>query len=191
MIGYLEGTLIAKDGNSAIINVNGVGYTVTLAGDKLTVGDTGSFFCHTIVREDDISIYAFRTQNEVSWLRFLVSASGIGPTAAMNMISNLPLSEIAKAIHEKRPEILTAVKGVGARVAEKCIVSLSGKKTPEAPSASGTDVAGQAISVLCALHGAQSRDAIVAAVKRVYEEDPSQPLNIIVRAATSLMQSQA
>ncbi len=132
MIGFLTGKIHSTNERSCILLVNGVGYRVlsplsTLM--QLKDGDTSSFFIHTHVREDQLSLYGFTTQEELSLFEKLISVSGIGPRSALAMLSTHSPKSLAGAIENSDAEALSHTPGVGKRTAEKIIIELKGKLT--------------------------------------------------------------
>lgn len=135
MIGFLHGTIVVIRGNRLVISTGHVGYEVTvspamLVAHPIAVGDQISLHCHTAVREDDITIYGFMYADYVDWFRKLLSVSGVGASVAMSLLGSLTLTQIARAIEGRDATAFRSVKGVGAKMAERLILDLSGKPLP-------------------------------------------------------------
>lgn len=132
MIGFLTGKIHSTNERSCILLVNGVGYLVlsplsTLM--QLNTGDESSFFIHTHVREDQLSLYGFTTTDELSLFEKLISISGIGPRGALAMLSSHSPKSLASAIENSDAQALSHTPGIGKRTAEKIIIELKGKLT--------------------------------------------------------------
>lgn len=128
MIGYLKGYVVSKTKDSVILDVHDVGYEVFLSGFAAEkVDGDASFFIHTHVREQEISLYGFLTKEELNMFELLIGISGIGPKAALNILSIADVPTISTAIAHKDTSILTKVSGIGKKTAEKVILELSGK----------------------------------------------------------------
>lgn len=130
MIGFLKGIVITKSNNNLIININNVGYKV-FANDyiieKSSIDQEITLHIYTHVREQEISLYGFLTEEDQQMFELLISVSGIGPKAALNLLSLADVKAIKTAIVNKDISILTQVSGVGKKTAEKLIIELSGK----------------------------------------------------------------
>lgn len=128
MIGFLQGTVILRSKDSVVVDVNGVGYRVMLSAHALErCSGTVQLFIYTHVREQEISLYGFLTEDEQEMFELLISVSGIGPKAALNILSIADVRTLSTAIAHKDTTILTKVSGIGKKTAEKVIVELSGK----------------------------------------------------------------
>ena len=132
MIGYLSGLIIDKNEKSLLVLVQGIGYTVTVSSDLLSLSKMDEkvhLFIHTAVREDDISLYGFQKKEELSFFNKLLSVSGIGPKVAMDILSS-PLHMTQNAILSEDIAILTKIKGLGKKTAERLCLELKNKIEP-------------------------------------------------------------
>lgn len=130
MIAQLEGKIAGLKGNSVILSVGGVGYQVFVSAytlGKVAGMDQALFHIHTHVREDQLSLYGFLNEDELSMFELLISISGIGPKVALSILSIADVKTIRTAIVNKDPGILTRVSGVGKKTAERVIVELQNK----------------------------------------------------------------
>lgn len=131
MIAFLRGKLIEKSANTVVIDVGGVGYEVhvplTTFYDLGEPGDEVALRIHTIVREDDISLYGFAGSREREIFILLISVSGIGPKSAISALSGMGADEMIAAISDNNIARLTAIPGVGKKTAERLVVELKDK----------------------------------------------------------------
>lgn len=142
MIAKLKGQIESIHGSYLILMVGpaqnpadivagwGVGYKVFASSYTLgKVAGQGeiSLFIHTHVREDQFNLFGFLTEDELSMFELLISVSGIGPKAAMSILSIADPKTIRTAIVNKDSSLLTRVSGVGKKTAEKVIVELQNK----------------------------------------------------------------
>jgi len=130
MIGYLNGKISHLLIDYCLINVNGVGYRVFIAGStraKLSVGSTVTLFTYLNVREDAMLLYGFYTQAEYDLFLKLLSVSGIGPKVALGMMSAITVENLSKAIQQKQIGVLTKLPGIGKKSAERLILELKDK----------------------------------------------------------------
>jgi len=129
MIASLKGNITSKQEKYIVVHVGGVGYLVNVSRtllEKISEGQEIALAIHTQVREDDISLYGFLTQEEWHFFRLLLTVSGIGPKSALEIL-NAPLSKIKQAIAKKDTDALTLINGIGKKTAQRIIVDLQGK----------------------------------------------------------------
>lgn len=127
MIARLQGTMGKIEPGIAIIDVHGVGYRVMMPTgdwDKLNEGDQCTFFISTYIREDRFDLYGFSDDRSRILFEKLIDISGIGPRTGLELCS-IPRSMLSQAVFEKDAAILTAVKGIGRKSAEKLLVELT------------------------------------------------------------------
>src|SRR5579872_2069828 len=131
MIGSLRGKLIDKRPNQVLVDVGGVGYQVlvplsTFAGLGTLHADA-TLLIHTHVREDQISLYGFLTAREKQCFELLISASGVGPSLALKILSGMGIDELVPAIRKGDLLQLVRIPGVGRKTAERIVVELRDK----------------------------------------------------------------
>jgi Holliday junction DNA helicase RuvA len=131
MIAFLRGTILMRDEDSVVLDVNGVGYRVRAPGSTLDVlGDVGTpaeVFTHLHVREDDMSLFGFATQDELDLFELLLTVSGIGPKAALGILSSATPNTIRAAIAQDNINALTGIPGIGKKTAQRLVLELKGK----------------------------------------------------------------
>ena len=135
MFAYIKGSLEIKYKNYIVIDVGGLGYKVFMAESAInSLGEIGEIIkVHTYyrVREDDISIYVFKTQEELRMFELLISVSGVGAKSALVMISCIEPSEFAIAVISNNVKLLTQVPGIGPKSAQRIILELKDKLKAE------------------------------------------------------------
>lgn len=131
MIARLAGTLIEKGPEGLVVDVGGVGYQVFVSLQTLAnfpaVGEPVQLYVYTHVREDAIQLFGFRELAERRLFLLLKEVSGIGPRLALNILSGLPVDDLAEAIREGDVGRLVAIPGVGRKTAERIVVELRDK----------------------------------------------------------------
>ena len=131
MIAQLRGTLADKRPNQLIVEVGGVGYLVNIPLSTFyALGGLREeivLLVHTHVREDALALYGFLTAREKHLFEMLLSASGVGPTLALKILSGMSADELAPAIREGDIARLTRIPGVGKKTAERMVVELRDK----------------------------------------------------------------
>ncbi len=134
MFYYLSGTVAHLEARLAVIDCGGVGFacnttTHTLA--ALSKGKQATLYTHLSVKEDDMTLYGFATQEERNLFRQLISVSGVGPKAALAILSVTTPSQLALAIITGDTRALTAAPGIGKRIAQRVILELKDKLAKE------------------------------------------------------------
>jgi Holliday junction DNA helicase RuvA len=131
MIAHLSGTLLSKHANSAIVDVGGVGYEVSIPLSTFyELGDVGSpvqLRVYTHVREDVIQLFGFKTARERELFLQLISVNGVGPGLAIKLLSGMNADEMIASIRTNNLVRLVAVPGVGRKTAERLVVDLREK----------------------------------------------------------------
>src|SRR5271170_8236920 len=146
MIGSLRGKLIDKRPHLILLDVSGVGYQVqiplsTFAGLGALHEET-MLLIHTHVREDQFSLYGFLTSREKHCFELLISASGVGPSLALKILSGMGLEDLIPAIRKGDIAQLVRIPGVGKKTAERIVVELRDKLAGVDAPAAGKPVSG-------------------------------------------------
>lgn len=165
MIYSLSGKLIHKEAALAVVECGGVGYacrtTQTTLAALGAVGNDVRLYTHMSVREDGVELFGFADREELSCFQMLITVSGIGPKAAIAILSDLTPNRFALLVASGDSSALTKVKGVGKKSAERIVVDLKDKLTKTNPAvqgmpeisgnAPGTDNLSEALAALCVL----------------------------------------
>jgi Holliday junction DNA helicase RuvA len=156
MIGQLRGRLEDKRPNQVLVDTGGVGYLVQIPLSTFAaLGDLHTevtLLVHTHVREDALALYGFLTAREKQFFELLISASGVGPTLALKILSGISVEELSPAIGRGDLARLTQVPGVGRKTAERIVVELRDRmKTLEGEPAQPATRAGYERDVVSAL----------------------------------------
>ena len=130
MIAHLDGIIAEKFERSTIIDVNGVGYELMLTTpdfEKIKLGDKIKFYTYHSVRENAEELYGFSSLTAKKLFQLLISVQGIGPKAAMNILSLAPPEDVRNAIANTDAAFIAKASGVGKKSAERVIVDLRDK----------------------------------------------------------------
>ncbi|MCL2878127.1 MAG: Holliday junction branch migration protein RuvA [Acidobacteria bacterium] len=131
MIGQLRGKLLSKKPNVLLIDVQGVGYEVTIPLTSFyelpDEGNEVTLKIHTHVREDAIILFGFHSLREKEFFLKLITISGVGPKLATTILSGAPVHELAQALAEGNTGRLTSIPGVGRKTAERLTLELKGQ----------------------------------------------------------------
>lgn len=188
MISHIKGILEEKFNSSVIVDVNGVGYEVNVSSldfDSLNLTDQVKLYTYQKVAENDLSLYGFTSLAAKKLFELLVSVNGIGPKAAMSILSLASPEEVRNAIANADSAFVAKAAGVGKKSAERVIVDLSDKVG--LPTHYGATVAktadqkpenDEALDALIAL-GFPLKEA-TAALERI---DPTLPVEQRIRLA--------
>ena len=135
MIAYIKGTLEIKMTDYVVIDVGGLGYKVYMSAigmEKLgNIGDKVKVYTYYRVREDDISIFGFNTNEELRMFELILSVSGVGAKTALTIIAVTDPSEFAIAVISDDISYLTQIPGIGAKSAQRIILELKDKMKKE------------------------------------------------------------
>ena len=135
MIAHIKGTLETKAADYVVIDVGGLGYKVYISAtgmEKLgNIGDKVKVYTYYRVREDDISIFGFNTNEELRMFELILSVSGVGAKTAQTIVSLTNPSEFAIAIISDDISYLTQIPGIGAKSAQRIILELKDKMKKE------------------------------------------------------------
>lgn len=135
MFAYIKGSLEMKSNGYIVIDINGLGYKVFMSQNNIdTIGELHNIikvFTYVKVREDDISIYGFKTQEELKMFELLISVSGVGAKSALVMLSCIEPSDFAIAVISNDIKVLTKVPGIGNKSAQRIILELKDKLKEE------------------------------------------------------------
>lgn len=131
MISFLIGIIEEKQEGELQLNVNGVGYELLISNNTLCTlpmqGENIKIYTYMAVREDGVSLIGFSSQEEKALFLKLITVSGIGPKAALAILSGLSLSDLAAAIIKGDIKLLSTIKGLGKKTAERLCLELKGK----------------------------------------------------------------
>jgi holliday junction DNA helicase RuvA len=188
MIGKLKGTVDEIEGDTVLIDVHGVCYTVSCSSrtiSKLSAGEAAVLFIETYVREDQFRLFGFSGHLEREWFRLLQSVQGVGAKVALAVLSTLTPSDLANAIALQDKAMVARAPGIGPKVAQRIVAELKSKAPAYAGEAApsiglkqelGEGVAGgavtDAVSALSNLGYSrdQAANAVSAALKSAGED---------------------
>jgi Holliday junction DNA helicase RuvA len=176
MIASLHGRLESISDDWAIINVNGIGFQVYMPTSTLsTLGSRGQevhIYTHLHLREDNVTLYGFASPDELGLFEILIGVSGIGPKLALSMLSAMSVEQLSMAIATGNTDLLTAVPGIGKKIAARLVLELKDKIGAELVTAPAAQLAQENADVLAAL---TSLGYSVAEASRAVASLPSTP----------------
>ncbi|MBC5735854.1 MULTISPECIES: Holliday junction branch migration protein RuvA [Oscillospiraceae] len=140
MFYYVKGPVAHVAPYLAVIDCGGVGYACHTTNNTLSYlkkGETAKLFTHLNVREDVMELYGFATENELNCFRLLIGVSGVGPKAALSILSATTPEGLAMSIITGDEKSLTVAQGIGKKIAQRIILELKDKLAKGQISASG------------------------------------------------------
>ena len=146
MFYYIKGKLVLNEDSRAVLDVNGVAYSMTVSANTQTAISSKSFngeseitlYTHLSVREDGIELFGFKDTDELNMFKLLITVSGIGPKAAMALLSYMAPDSIASSIFNDDKKSISKAPGIGPKTAARIILELKDKLA--APRTSTTTV---------------------------------------------------
>lgn len=165
MFYYLEGTVAEIEPNLIVLDCSGVGYALNTTANTisfLTKGERRKLYISEVVKEDAFDLYGFSTKNEKRFFEMLTSVSGIGPKAALSILSANTPDGLALAVSSGNEKALTVAPGIGKKIAQRVILELKDKIglaagdpiesfAPAAAAASDNSAVGDAVAALTVL----------------------------------------
>ena len=131
MLAYIKGILEIKTKGYIVVEVGGLGYKIFMPESTIAkagnIGDKVQIHTFMRVREDDVSLYGFLTNEELRMFELLLSVSGIGAKGALGILSNITPSQFALAVISNDVAILKKVPGIGPKTAQRAILELKDK----------------------------------------------------------------
>ena len=171
MFYYVKGELVMTDPQSAVVDCGGVGYKLTVSMNTLSrlteLGKKVCLYTHFSVREDAVELFGFYDTEQLYAFRLLISVSGVGPKAAIAILSLLSPAKFAVAVSTGDTKTLSKASGVGAKTAARIVLELKDK-------VSATAVADDGEAVVETARGGIIDDAIEALMVLGYQRQTAQ-----------------
>lgn len=186
MIATLSGTISAISQSTVVLDVNGVGYAVSLPKplvQSISVGQKLLLHTAMIVREDAFTLYGFADVEQLSLFDLLRSVSGVGPKTALAAIGSLTGADIANAVANDDSKVFEQVAGIGAKTAKLIVVTLAGKLKSVVSTGSTLNN-----DLLLALQGLGWPERIASpVVSAVLSQSPNADLSELIRMSLAAL----
>lgn len=195
MIGSLRGLPVALSPERVLLEVGGVGYAVQIPLstfyelERAGAGEALRLFVHTHVREDQITLFGFWTEQELAIFEKLIAVSGIGPRLAQVVLSGMPPAELLAALAGGDVRRLTAIPGVGRKTAERMVLELRDRVQelalafPSPAASAATAASALEDDLLAALVNLGYKESLAQrAVAEIRKELPEAPFADLLRA---------
>lgn len=141
MFHHIKGTVVHVDPNRVVLDNGGVGYSINtsfFSASAVKKGEEALFYTYLHVREDAMELYGFATEEELSCYKMLTSISGVGPKAALAILSVVTPEKLALCVISEDEKALTKAPGVGKKLAQRIILELKDKLAKSQLAVSGT-----------------------------------------------------
>lgn len=141
MFHHIKGTVFHVDPNRVVLDNGGVGYSINtsfFSASSVKKGEEALFYTYLHVREDAMELYGFATEEELSCYKMLTSISGVGPKAALAILSVVTPEKLALCVISEDEKALTKAPGVGKKLAQRIILELKDKLAKSQLSVSGS-----------------------------------------------------
>lgn len=192
MIASIKGDVIAKEDNSLIVQIGGIGLRVFVPAPLQSSAEINrpiTLFTHLAVREDNLSLYGFEKVEERDLFNELVKVSGIGPRIALSILSTLTVPMIYQAVINEKPEIFNRAPGIGSKTAQKMILYLHDRLKAEysvEELAGFPTVAVELVDALTSLgYSVVEAQAAIQSIPKDAPEDIEERLRIALQYFTS------
>ena len=137
MFYHINGTVSELDANLAVIDCGGIGFAVSITMNtaaSLSVGEKAKLYISESIGENNFDLYGFKNKGEKRCFEMLISVSGIGPKAAMSILSHNTPESLALAVMSDDIKALTVAPGIGKKIAQRVILELKDKISKESAS---------------------------------------------------------
>lgn len=166
MIYHLNGTLELCEEGSCVIDCGGVGYKLFISDNTYTavvgqVGNKMKLLTYLQVREDAVELYGFKTNDELSAFKLLITVSGVGPKAAMSILSLLTPDRLSMAICSEDTKTIAKANGIGAKTAARVVLELKDKISKQVFATTDGGVAQSPVSFGKSSNLSEALDALV------------------------------
>lgn len=198
MIAYLRGNLEEWRDDAVVLDVNGVGYEVLVPkGVLAALPPTGNPLClytHEYLRENEHSLFGFKTREERRVFELVLGVNGVGPRTALNLLSAMSPDDFLLAVQEGNTATLATVSGIGKKTAQRIILELQNRVGALQPFLFGASaqrgVTGEAIRALISLGASElNAEAAVMEAKRTLGDDAT--LETLITTALRAIRPQA
>jgi len=191
MIAGLRGILENREGDTLVVDVQGVSYRVHAPASTLSrvgaVGEAVKLYTHLYVREGALALYGFATADELTLFEQLLTVSGVGPKAALSLLSAFAPETLRTALAQGNVDLLTRVPGIGKKTAGRLVLELRGKidlGALGAPALSGPDA--EVVAALTNLGWpASEAQRVVAALPKDSELSVAEKIRLALQAFAS------
>lgn len=194
----LTGKIVMKDSSTVALDCGGVAFLMQTTASTLASlppeGGTATLYTHLSVREDALDLFGFADRHELECFRLLIGVSGVGPKAAVSILSVLSPDRLGVAIAGGDVKAITAAQGVGSKIAQRVVLELKGKISSIASGSAALDAVAAASKASVSYAG---EDAVAALVQLGYSKseasiavgrlDANLPTEVLITQALAIL----
>ncbi len=174
MYAYIKGTIAERNDQQIVIENNGIGYLINcplgISAEFGGPGENVTVYLYQSVKEDDISLYGFSSRDQKEMFLKLITVSGIGPKVAHTICASLSAEQIAAAVMSNNVALLTGVKGLGKKTAERIILELKDKLKAQLGASAAVSAVPVAAAASAGGNAGLMQDAVGALVVLGYKD---------------------
>ena len=198
MYAYIKGVITERNDQQIVVENNGIGYLINcplgISAEIGGIGDEATVYLYQSVKEDDISLYGFNSRDQKEMFLKLITVSGIGPKVAHSICAALSAEQIAAAVMSNNVALLTGVKGLGKKTAERIILELKDKLKAQLGGSASVSATPVAMAVSAGGDTGVMQDAVGALVVLGYKDQEAAEAvpvlaRVIARASASAASS--
>ena len=190
----LTGKIVYSDISKVAIECNGIAFDVSTSVNTLrklgSIGDIATVFTYLAVREDGVELFGFADNEELQYFRMLISVSGVGPKAAVSILSVLTPDMLALAITAGDVKSITQAQGVGPKIAQRIVIELKDKVSKLVPTKISSETINKASGLIPTENTEEAVNALMAlgyshsdASHAVASIDPNNSVENIIKQA--------
>lgn len=190
----LSGKIVYSDISSIAIECSGIAFSVTTSVNTLrklgNVGDNATVYTHLAVREDGVELFGFADNEELQYFKMLISVSGVGPKAAVAILSVLTPEMLALSITAGDVKSITKAQGVGPKIAQRIVIELKDKVSKLVPEKVNVGKIAETKHILTSGNADEAITALMAlgysgseAARAVSDCDAALPVEAIIKQA--------
>ena len=195
----ITGKVLKAERGYAVVECGGVGFLVNTTMETVCAlnGERGqqvTLFTHMSVREDAIDLFGFRDEQELAFFRLLITVTGVGPKAALAVLSAMPADKLALCIVSGDTKSITKAQGIGTKIAQRIVLELKDKLKKEMPALSSGIPSQQLDAVASSSSASEAVEALVSlgyaqseAAKAVASLDSTLSSEELIRRALKLL----
>ena len=186
MLSFISGKVAECGSNNIVVENHGIGYDIAFAHpEKLKLADDVKIYIYLHIREDEMSLFGFSSQEEKNLFMKLISVKGLGPKTAMGILGATTLDSLFNAIEQGDVAFMKKMPGIGAKTASQIVLDLQGKLVPVEKKEAG--LSSELSDALEALKALGYKPAEVAKIRSKLSETPGLSTDEYLKMGVAMM----